>query len=67
MAELAAAETHLTTAPETGEAWRVRRGRVIRRWLLPRSKVHLYYLYEPARERLLVVAIWGAARRDPKL
>ncbi len=67
MEELVAAEAHLMTAPETGEAWRARRGRVIRRWLLPKSKYHLYYVHDAERERLLVVAVWGAVRREPKL
>ena len=59
--ELADAEAHLRTAPE-GEVWRQRGGRVIRRWLLPKTKYHLYYEYQLAEQRLLVVAVWGAAR-----
>lgn len=67
MEELVAAEAHLMTARETGEGWRVRRGRVILRWLLPKSTYHLYYVHDAERARLLVVAVWGVVRREPKL
>jgi plasmid stabilization system protein ParE len=65
--ELAEAERSLRAAPET-EAWRTRSDKVIRRWLLPKTQYHLYYWYEPKTDRLLVVAVWGAARgSNPKL
>lgn len=35
---------------------------MIRRWLLPKTKYHLYYEYQLAEQRLLVVAVSGAAR-----
>ena len=65
--ELAEAERLLRTAPDT-EAWRTRGGKVIRRWLLPKTQYHLYFLYDAKSDRLLVVAVWGATRgKDPNL
>jgi hypothetical protein len=66
--ELAEAQRHLTTLPESGELWRIRRKRTIRRWLLKKTAQHLYYVYSPEREEVLVLALWGARRgRGPKL
>ncbi len=65
--ELEEAEKHLRTLPESGEAWRMRKNEVIRRWLLEGSSTHLYYVYQARRERILVVAVWGARRRAPKV
>lgn len=66
--ELADAERHLTTLPESGELWRIRRKRTIRRWLLEKTEQHLYSVYSPQREEVLVLALWAARRsRGPKL
>lgn len=66
--ELAEAQRHLTTLPDSGELWRIRRKRTIRRWLLKKTAQHLYYVYSPEREEVLVLALWGARRgRGPKL
>lgn len=66
--ELAEAERHLTTLPESGELWRIRRKQTIRRWLLEKTGQHLYYVYHLEREEVLILALWGARRgRDPKL
>lgn len=62
--ELEDAMHHLATLPHAGEPWRIRRGRTIRRWLLEGSAQHLYYVYSPEREELLVLALWGARRRS---
>jgi plasmid stabilization system protein ParE len=65
--ELAEAERHLTTLPESGELWRIRNKRTIRRWLLAKTGQHLYYAYEPHRDEVLVLALWGARRgRGPR-
>ncbi len=65
--ELAEAELQLRTAPER-EVWRKRGDRSIRRMLLPRTEYHLYYEYDVARDRLLVLAVWSARRGSiPKL
>jgi plasmid stabilization system protein ParE len=66
--ELAEAERHLMTHPESGELWRIRRRRTIRRLLLNKTAQHLYYVYSAEREEVLVLALWGARRgREPKL
>lgn len=66
--ELADAERHLTTQPDSGELWRVRNRRTIRRWLLPKTALHLYYVYDRERGEVLVLAMWDGRRgRAPKL
>ena len=66
--ELAEAERHLMTLPESGQLWRIRRKRTIRRWLLEKTAQHLYYVYNPQREEVLVLALWDARRgRGPRL
>ena len=63
--DLIDAEEHLTTLPESGTPWKVQRGKVIRRWLLEKSKCHLYYRYESQQEAVIVMAVWDARRRRP--
>jgi hypothetical protein len=66
--ELADAERHLLTLTESGELWRIRRKRIIRRWLLEKTAQHLYYEYRPKHEEVLVLTLWGARRgRGPRL
>jgi plasmid stabilization system protein ParE len=66
--ELVEAERHLSTLPESGEPWRIRRKRTIRRWLLEKTAQHLYYSYSRERDEVLVLALWGARRSGgPKL
>ncbi|MBA3392655.1 MAG: type II toxin-antitoxin system RelE/ParE family toxin [Deltaproteobacteria bacterium] len=59
--DLAQAEMHLRTAPES-EVWRNRGDHVIRRWLLPKTGYHLYYRYDAAQKHLVILAVWGATR-----
>ncbi len=66
--DLIEAEAHLTTLPESGAPWKVQRGKVIRRWLLEKSKCHLYYRYERKQEAVIVMAVWDGRRgRPPRL
>lgn len=54
-------------SPNLGEVWGVRRGKTIRRWVLPKTKKKLYVMNEGA-EVLRVVSLWGGQRgREPKL
>ena len=66
--ELTEVERQLTAFLESGELWRIRQKRTIRRWLPEKTVQHLYYVYRPEREEVLVLALWGARRgRTPKL
>jgi len=66
--ELAEAEQHLMTLPESGPVWRIRGKQPIRRWMLEKTAYHLYYVYRPHRQEVLVLAVWSARRgRQPKL
>jgi plasmid stabilization system protein ParE len=53
---------HLEAAPESGRPLRRRRGQRIRRWLLPKSRYHVYYSYDPRTDVLEILRIWSAAR-----
>ena len=66
--ELEAAARHLSTAPETGQRYGYRRDRLIRRWLLQRSEVHVYFSVDGEAQTVTIHSVWGARRgRGPKL
>ncbi len=66
--ELLSAIRHLQVAPETGQIYAKRRGRVIRRWLMPKTEHHIYYRFDRETEVLVIYSIWGGCRRrGPKL
>ena len=66
--ELAAAERHLATAPETGQRYGYRRDRLIRRWLLERCGLHVYFSVDVEAQTVTIHAVWGARRgRGPTL
>jgi hypothetical protein len=66
--ELADARLLLSTTPHFG-AQHVRRGeRLIRRIVLPKTKVKLFYWVDEKADTVWVIAAWGGQRgRDPKL
>jgi plasmid stabilization system protein ParE len=46
----------------------IRSGRRVRRWLMPRTRNHLYFELDAANETIVVLAVWGARRgRGPRL
>lgn len=54
--------------PTAGSIYVVKRGRTIRKWLMPKTRCHVYYRYEPTQELLVIYSVWGARRkRGPKL
>ncbi len=65
--ELKEAEIQLLASPHIGQPWRRRGRHLIRRWLLKKTHYHVYYVHQAELDRLLVVAIWASARREPKL
>jgi plasmid stabilization system protein ParE len=66
--EFLAAIRHLRTAPETGTLYAKRRGRAIRRWLMPKTGYHVYYRLDRENDLLVIYSVWGARRgRDPTL
>jgi plasmid stabilization system protein ParE len=53
--------------PEIGQRYGYRGDRLIRRWLLPRAQVHVYYTVDLAAAVITVHAVWGARRgRGPR-
>jgi hypothetical protein len=66
--EFLAAIRHLRAAPETGSLYTCRRGRAIRRWLMPKTEYHVYYRFDREQDLLVIYSLWGARRgRGPKL
>ena len=48
--EFLVAIRHLRAAPETGTLYTVRRGRAIRRWLMPKTEYLVYYRFDRGRD-----------------
>ena len=66
--ELAGALTLLSAAPEAGPRYRRRGVPGLRRLLLPRTRYHVYYLYDAEAGVCMVAAVWGAVRgRGPRV
>ena len=58
--ELEAALRELGERPLTAAVVVERGGVPIRRWLLPKTRCHLYYVVDDARDVVRVLAAWGA-------
>lgn len=66
--EFLAAIRHLRTVPETGSLYALKRGRAIRRWLMPKTEYHVYYRFDREQDLLVIYSVWGARKkRGPKL
>ena len=59
---------HLLVMPESGVVYTRRRGRSIRRWLMPKTRYHIYYRFDAEAEVLVIYTLWSAVRgRGPQL
>lgn len=66
--ELAEARSLLESAPDIGSPYAERKGRLVRRVLLPKTKNHVYYFIDRVQNVVMIVAVWGAPKgRGPKL
>ncbi|HVK74788.1 MAG TPA: hypothetical protein VM734_15775 [Kofleriaceae bacterium] len=66
--EFEQALAHLSASPESGQHYRHHRGRSLRRWLMPKTRCHIYYVHDTGRDVLEVHSVWGARRgRGPAL
>jgi hypothetical protein len=66
--EFLAAIRHLRTSPETGALYGRRRGRIIRRWLMPKTEYQVYYRFDREQNLLVIYSVWSARRgRGPTL
>ena len=58
----------LRGAPELGQPYRRVGVPGARRLLLPRTRYHIYYVYDRAADMVVVLALWSAVRgRGPRL
>ena len=54
--------------PGAGPIYVEKRGRIIRKWLMPKTRCHVYYRFEPEKNLLSIYSVWGARRgRGPSL
>jgi hypothetical protein len=53
---------HLSTAPKSGDQYRIVRGKLIRRWLMKKSECHIYYWHSEELDLIEIRAFWGAKR-----
>ena len=66
--ELAEARELIVSTPTAGTRYTTRSGRPFRRVLMPKTRNHVYFEVDEARELIIVHAIWGAPRgRGPVL
>ena len=63
--ELRDALKMLSASPKAGAVYRQTKTKTYRRWLLPKSQQHIYYVVDERRDRLVVHVVWGAARGRP--
>jgi len=66
--EMAGAFDLLAGAPEIGHRYPDSRVPGVRRLLLPGTRYHLYYVYDPDSSECVILAVWSAVRgRTPRL
>lgn len=66
--EMSDARRLLSATPDAGAPFTTRRGVVVRRLLLPRTRCHIYYEVHRETDAVMIVAVWGAPRGGgPKL
>jgi len=66
--ELSEVRELIVGAPTVGTRYSTRGGKLFRRVLMPKTKNHVYFEVDEARELIIVHAIWGAPRgRGPRL
>ncbi len=58
----------IVSLPQVGQRYRSRCGRLIQRWLMPKTRCHIYYFFDSEHNLLEIHSVWGARRkRGPRL
>jgi plasmid stabilization system protein ParE len=65
--ELAAAFRLLSAAPAVGRRYEARSIPGLRRMMLPSTRYHVYYVHDPERAEVKVLAVWSARGTAPPL
>ena len=66
--EFLATLRNIQRVPGAGPIYVEKRGRTIRKWLMPKTRCHIYYRFDPEQELLSIYSVWGARRgRGPSL
>lgn len=62
--ELEEAKKYLATGPKTA-VYGILGGRPVRKYQLPKCKVHLFYVIYEELDLVRIVTMWGSRRDDP--
>lgn len=66
--ELELVGEQFAATPNIGTVYAEHKSGPVRRVVLPKTKHHVYYRYEPAKDEVVLLALWGFPRkRPPKL
>jgi plasmid stabilization system protein ParE len=65
--ELEKARELLAVSPRLGVPYAHRTMVGVRRLVLPRTRYHLYYTFDPVENEILVLAVWSTLRGAPPL
>ena len=66
--EFEATLSRIVNLPDVGQRYRWKGGCLIQRWLMPKTRCHIYYFHDSDNDILEIHSVWGARRkRDPKL
>jgi len=58
----------IVNLPAVGQRYRWKNGCLIQRWLMPKTRCHIYYFHDSDTDILEIHSVWGARRkRGPKV
>lgn len=60
--DFAAVLASILAMPRVMAPFTDKRGRTVRRWLLPRTKHHVYYTVDDSAQVVRIMAVWGGPR-----
>jgi plasmid stabilization system protein ParE len=66
--EFEATLRRIVELPQAGQHYRWKGGCLIQRWLMSKTRCHVYYFHDRANDILEIHSVWGARRkRSPRL
>lgn len=66
--EFEATLRRIVNLPDVGQKYRWKGGCLIQRWLMPKTRCHIYCFHDGDNDILEIHSVWGARRkRGPKL
>ncbi|HEY5959448.1 MAG TPA: hypothetical protein VIV60_22975 [Polyangiaceae bacterium] len=66
--EFEATLRRIVELPQAGQRYRCKGGCLIQRWLMSKTRCHVYYVHDRDNDILEIHSVWGACRkRGPRL